>query len=233
MMIQFVERDSGAQGLSHLGKVLGDVIGSYAQQKEQQSALQSVLGSIPEEGISDELILKVSEGNPSLGRILQAQQKQIAGRKKEVEDTARVSKAVESMLEVLSSVGPGQIGNLLTEKGRENRQLFDSLAMNLEEIAATMVGKGTLSKARFEFLLKNLPSSKKTQAANRGALKAWNQTLGLNVPQFGNEKIEEKVTEKLPEGGKLTMEMAQSILNQAKGDKELARKIARKRGFEF
>ena len=53
------------------------------------------------------------------------------------------------------------------------------------------------------------------------------------MPQFGSEKIEEKVTEKLPEGGKLTMEIAQSILNQAKGDKELARKIARKRGFEF
>ena len=142
---------------------------------------------------------------PGSGKILQEYQKQQKALSGEAASQKRLQSSIANMLKVLPSVGPGKIANRLTAEGRKKRQYFDSLAMNLEEQAATMVGKGTLSKPRFDFLLKNLPSSKKTQAANEGALKAWSETLGVEVPglsDVGFEEESESIAE-APQGEKI------------------------------
>lgn len=134
------------------------------------------------EEISPEELVIMEQLIPGSSKIYQ----QSAQAKKEetakAEDKERLQGSVDEMVGNLEYTGPLKLAQYGKPEVREQRQYFDSLAMNLEEIAATMVGKGTLSKPRFEFLLKNLPSSRKTQAANRGALKAWSKTLGINFP---------------------------------------------------
>lgn len=68
----------------------------------------------------------------------------------------------------------------LTSKGREDRSYFDTLAVQIESIGKDLVSKGVLSQARFNYLLKNIPSSTDTDATNRGKLRAWAKALKLD-----------------------------------------------------
>lgn len=245
-MVQVIEQDNFGSGLGQaLGKggagALDILINSRMKRmadREKFQQLQDLLGGSAAEGLANEdnqpgaaQLVALEQMFPGAGKIVQEQQKRSEAKSKEKADKERVSQAVRNMYKVLPSVGPGKIGNKLTASGRKQRQYFDSLAMNLEEIAATMVGKGVLSKPRFEFLLKNLPSSKKTQASNEGALKAWSETLNIDItPNMTEETV--KVKEELP-GGELTETVAMNFLRKARGDKDKARKLARKAGYEF
>lgn len=240
------------------GNSLNAILNSQMQAKAQQQkvqALSSLLGGgqnqsqqgaqqqteePDNEGYSAGQLIAAEQLFPGAGKILQEEQKQRRAKAEEVKANKRSESTISNMLKVLPSVGPGKIGNVLTEKGRRERQYFDSLSINLEQRGAEMVGKGTLSKARFDFLLHNLPSSSKTQAANIGALKAWSETLGVEVPGLSEQKMGEEpgVKEKgsIPKataGQNLTKELANSFLEMANGDKEKARKIARKYGYGF
>ena len=237
------------------GSSLNAILNSQMQARQQQEkvkALSSLLGGggqsqfqegeMPNEGegYSAGQLIAAEQIFPGAGKILQEEQKQRRAKVEEMKATKKSESTINNMLKVLPSVGPGKIGNVLTEKGRKERQYFDSLSINLEQRGAEMVGKGTLSKARFEFLLHNLPSSSKTQAANIGALKAWSETLGVEIPGLSDQEFgegrgaEEKGSiPKATAGQNLTKELAQQFLEMSGGDKEKARKIARKYGYGF
>jgi len=171
---------------------------------------------------------------PGSAKILMAQDEKKQAEKQEKIETARIGDAANQMWKLMDATGPL---NMLTldETKRGNRQEFDTLALELEKKAADMVGKGTLNKQRFEFLKSRLPSSSKTQSQNKSALKAWNRILGLNLPQF-EVKEKSNATQKIKkaeEGEALSLDLAKSFLEMAKGDKEKARKIARQHGYQF
>lgn len=135
----------------------------------------------------------------------------------------RMATAIESQLNLLKTgdIGLGQSYKLLTEKGRENRAEFDTYRASIESVLLPLLNKGVLSKPRFEFILKNIPSSNDTVGKIKGKIKALNREFGLNidVPEIGT-KI-------------LTKDIAQKFLKATNGDKEKAREMAKKSGYKF
>ena len=253
-MVQILEEeDFGANIARGLGKGLQNPLQTLLQTKVQRmnereklKNLSSILSPSPGESSEEEIeigpgqLIALEQQYPGSGKILQEHMKVKKAEKEKKDDLLKVEKSLANMLKVLPEVGPGKALNRLSSKGRASRQYFDSLGLNLEQIGATMVGKGVLSKPRFEFLLKNLPSSSKTQAANKGAIKAWSEILGIELPQLSSDDFleEENVKEtiELPTSKgeeTLTIDKATEFLNKAKGNKELARKLARKHGFKF
>jgi hypothetical protein len=126
-------------------------------------------------------------------------------------------------------------------EGRRDAQYFDSLNTELESIGKEMVTKGTLSNTRFAFLLGNLPSSDKTDAANAGALQAWVKELELDVPGIEDLKtLYEKPAKKgkkkstlknVTAGTPLTAEALKEIIDTVGEDK--AKATAKKMGYAF
>lgn len=246
-MVQVIEQEDYGERLS---KALGGGASSALsllinakmkgmQEQKKAESLATLLGdrSFPQEEIEKEEVsyspgqlIAAEQLYPGAGKILQQHEKTQAGKAEKAAEKKRLQSSINNMFKVLPKVGPGKALNRLTEEGRKARQYFDSLAMNLEEIAATMVGKGTLSKPRFQFLLKNLPSSSKTQAANQGALQAWSETLGVEFPGV---QIEEETEIEGPANKELTKSIAMEFLRKAKGDKDKARKLAKKYGYTF
>lgn len=163
--------------------------------------------------------------------------KQAEADKKKMEEQSKLTATIGELVNTIPFVGPGKWANYFSEEGREKRQYFDTLSMQLEEIAAGMVGRGTLSQRRFQYLLKNLPSSTKTQAANRGALKAWSQVLGVDFPgASGEDEVNEEVSikESGPDGVKeLTADIAKKFLKASGNNKDKAREMAKKHGYSF
>ena len=102
--------------------------------------------------------------------------------KKKQEDTLQTENALDAINEMRGIIGRGRTGkgnplNVLTSEGRADRAALDTAALTLEKLAATMVGKGVLSKPRFEYLLKRLPSAWKTDAENESILNEWERIL--------------------------------------------------------
>ena len=89
--------------------------------------------------------------------------------------------SIQNMRDIISR---GQTGwnplGFITPQGRADRAALDTAALNLERLAADMVGKGTLSRQRFEFLKERLPSSGKTDAENEAILNEWENILGMS-----------------------------------------------------
>lgn len=109
-----------------------------------------------------------------------------------VTEKEKTKQNLESTLgEMTDTLLEGRLGKTLKRfgtKGRRDVQYFDTLGTQLESIGKEMVSKGVLSAPRFAYLLSNLPSSGKTDAANAGALEAWAKELNLEVPGIENLK---------------------------------------------
>lgn len=112
------------------------------------------------------------------------------------EEKATVKEDLSNVLGQMSETLLG--GNLgitakkyISPQGRRDKQYFDSLGVQLESIAKDMVSKGVLARDRFNYLLKNLPGSDKTDAANAGALEAWSDELKIPRPD-GLESLYKK-----------------------------------------
>jgi polyhydroxyalkanoate synthesis regulator phasin len=108
-----------------------------------------------------------------------------------------IQNAIRSIEDMRGIVKKGNTGwnffNKLTSTGRSDRAALDTSALNLEKLAADMVGKGTLSKQRFEYLKSRLPSSDKTDAENEAILDEWEKILGtMTGMSASSEKSQNK-----------------------------------------
>jgi|SRR5579863_5947874 len=132
--------------------------------------------------------------------------------------------SIDHMREILSRGKTGwNIFNYLTEGGRADRAAMDSAALNLERLAVEMQGKGTLSKPRFDYMVKRLPSSLKSDAENASILDEWGRIL--ETKEQGSEKSKKK--------SKLTTDVVDQLLDEAKGDIKQAKKLAADRGYTW
>jgi hypothetical protein len=135
-------------------------------------------------------------------------QKNQSARKEE--EALKAQQEHEDVAETINSLADelmeGKVGkfnqyNKLTSKGRESRAYFDELGLAIEKRLANMVGKGALSKVRFDYLKKNLPSSGDTDATNRGRLRALAKEFKVDIenPAFQRSlKQSEKESEGNP-----------------------------------
>lgn len=126
------------------------------------------------------------------------------------EEALKAQQEHEDVAETINSLADelmeGKVGkfnqyNKLTSKGRESRAYFDELGLAIEKRLANMVGKGALSKVRFDYLKKNLPSSGDTDATNRGRLRALAKEFKVDIenPAFQRSlKQSEKEVEGKP-----------------------------------
>jgi hypothetical protein len=156
------------------------------------------------------------------------------------EEKERTKEGLQDTLgEMVNTLMEGNLGvtaSRFSKKGRRDVQYFDTLGTQLESIGKDMVSKGVLSAPRFAYLLSNLPTSGKTDAANAGALEAWAKELDLNIP--GIEKLkslyeEKPKIKKAQKGKEITEDAMRQIYKEAGGDYEKAKKLATEAGYEI
>lgn len=151
--------DQLMSGVQQAGQQLPGILGNIAENKALQNLTgQDVSGLYPQ--------LK----NSFLSRFMS----------KKVEDTLTKQNAINSIGEMRDIIAGGKTG-LLGGFGPESlgaRSALDTAALNLEKLAADMVGRGTLSRQRFEYLKERLPSGWKTDAQNNAILNEWEKILG-------------------------------------------------------
>lgn len=224
---QMLEQKQQQQKMNSLLSALG--IGSQRSQASQSSEdLSATLGkssatneaAIPR--LTQEQVLAGSIINPALAPALSSlyktQQKEV-----EKEQSKEVAQdAFNRMNEIFErgNLGLGS-GLAITGKTAEDVGEFETLGGALESLLKDQVSKGTLSNARFKYITERLlPKPTDSSSKIRGKLRGLAKELKLNPPEGLSEK-------------KLDHDTAMQILEQAKGDKEKARKIARSKGYEF
>lgn len=152
-----------------------------------------------------------------------------------VQEKQNLEKTLEEMTNTLLEGRLGYTPKRFAAKGRRDVQYFDTLGTQLESIGKEMVSKGVLSAPRFAYLLSNLPSSNKTDAANAGSIEAWAQELGLEVPEIEKLKSLYESPEdlkKVKPGTPLDLEIMEKIYKKTGGDKEKAKSVAKKMGYK-
>ena len=141
----------------------------------------------------------------------------------------RGRESIKNMREIVSKGNTGwNVWNVATEEGRGDRAALDTAALNLERLAVEMQGKGTLNQARFDYMVKRLPSSQKTDAQNNRILDEWEKIL--DEEEGGSSK---KTTSSKSKKTKLTDDIVYQLLDDAKGDMKKARKLAADRGYTW
>jgi|GEM_PF-4012408 hypothetical protein len=151
---------------------------------------------------------------------------------KKAEDTQTKQNAIKSLGEMREIIGRGKTGlNPFTmgPEGLGERSALDTAALNLEKIAADMVGRGTLSKQRFEYLKERLPSGWKTDQQNLQIIDQWEKILG--EAEMGSESIGKgraKFNKEHPEH----RAKAEQLNKKFKGDRARVRKEL-EREFDF
>lgn len=207
--------------------------GFYSQLLGQpQSNLQEELGFQP---LSPQQETALALENPPA---FNAYQNLKAGHEK-VQEKEQSKKNLEGTLgEMTNTLLEGRLGKTLKRfgtKGRRDVQYFDTLGTQLESIGKEMVSKGVLSAPRFAYLLSNLPTSGKTDAANAGALEAWAKELNLDIPGIEDLKSlyeSPEETAKVKKGTPLDLATMEKIYKKTGGDKEKAKAVARKMGYD-
>lgn len=221
---QMLEQKSQEQKTAQLLGALG--LGGSQQGLEPQAGIETPRASRSQmPGLSQEQILAASIMNPALAPALSSIYKTQQKEMQESQSEKTAQESLDRMSELLAEGRLG-LGSKLKAKafgGETAEQVgeFESLSGALEALLVDKVSRGTLSNARFKYITETLlPKPNDREATIRGKLKALSKELGLERP----ESLESK---------KLTKEAAQKILDQAKGDKEKARKIAKAQGYEF
>jgi len=148
--------------------------------------------------------------------------------KKKQEDTGLKDRGIQSIEDMRNILSRGKTGwnflNYSTEEGRADRAAMDTAALNLERLAVEMQGKGVLSKPRFEYMVKRLPSSSKSDAANNAILDEWEGILSGTQEEKKSSKSKKK---------KLTNDIIDSLLDETKGDIKKAKKLAADKGYTW
>lgn len=224
MLQQKAEQKKAQQLLSALG--ISGPVGSQDQSIESSVIDNSISrkgSGVPK--LTQEQILAASITNPALAPALSSIYK---NQMKESEKQQSEEIAQDSLNRMAEILHQGNIGFGSKVKGKlfggdtaEQVGEFESLSGALESLLKDRVSKGMLSNARFQYITETLlPKPNDRQATIRGKLKALSRELKLELPHSLSSK-------------QLTTEKAVQFLEQAKGDKEKARKIARAKGYEF
>lgn len=172
---------------------LSNELTSYYQGKQRQQQMEGLapifeqLG-LPKQGV-EQLIKSglAPEQAIAAAAIYQKQRASQAAEQArmqpEIEEKEKANEVINDMADLVEkgNLGKATAWNQLFEYGRQDRALYDTLAVNLEKELVKRVGKGTLSQKRFAYIQKLLPSSSNTDATNRGKLKAIAKELGLSI----------------------------------------------------
>jgi len=185
-------------------------------------------------------MMELAQSNPQVANQIQSMYTNLLNRRKEErkvgfvtpETQTRMTDVLSRQLDLLKdkNIGFAMTPKLLTEKGREDRAEFDTLGASVEAALLPLLNKGVLSKSRFDYILGNIPRSSDTIGKIKGKIKALEREFDIKLPGLKEKDAAEttKVTDK-----ELTKDMAQKFLKAAKGDKEKAREVARKAGYNF
>jgi hypothetical protein len=157
-------------GLSEgIGTALSQLL-QQKQQRKQGTALAEYLGK-PE--LASQLAQLPLELQKEVAKSHFGKQQEFAMNKE------NAIRSIEEMRQIIDRGNTGKnYFTYLTEEGRGDRAALDTAALNIERLAADMVGKGTLNQERFKYLKERLPSSSKTDAENRSILDEWEKILG-------------------------------------------------------
>lgn len=187
-----------------LGQTLGSVAESLGQgfiQRRNNQLDNQILSSLESEYQSGNvsplnMIKKFSSISPEkqaaltpiIGQFI-ANQTQSQGLANQ--ELARKEEVGGTLNDIADELGKGHSGlfnyyNKFSGKGRESRAYIDTKSLSLEKRLAEMVGKGALSKSRFDYLVSKLPSSNDSDATNRGKLRALAEEFKVEIknPKF-------------------------------------------------
>jgi hypothetical protein len=140
--------------------------------------------------------------------------------------------ATRSIGDMRQFLDKGNIGltlNAFTQEGMGDRSAFDTASLNLEKLAADMVGKGTLNQQRFQYLKERLPSSMKTDSQNRAILDEWEKTLSEheeNKPSAAAESKEKALFDpENPEHKSKALKLHKALKDKEKVRQQLKREF--------
>lgn len=217
------------QGIS---QGLQQSLASFNQQKKSRSALEGLKPLFKQAGIElspeDEEMFVNSGIDPQIAANLagniykqksaqQAEQQKLTREreettKKETEeqrDWENTFQTLEDKLPYVGApIGKAFLKNIPWSKAAEEREAYDVAAFQLERYARNAHTKGTLSKGVYESLLSKLPSSKLSQAQNRGRIKEWKKVLvkkGDLPKDFNLGEKESKSSESSQEKGPIAV----------------------------
>ena len=221
---QMLEQKAQQQKTSQLLGALG--LGSAQPGLEAQAGIETARPSSSKmPNLTQEQVLAGSIINPALAPALSSIYKNQQKEAKDAQSEETAQHSLDRMSELLSQgklgLGSKMKGKVFGGETAESVGEFESLSGALEAQLVDKVSRGTLSNARFKYITETLlPKPNDREATIRGKLKALSKELNLQLPKTLDSKM-------------LTSEKAQDFLNQAKGDKEKARKIARAKGYDF
>ena len=125
---------------------------------------------------------------PLLPHVMEHQGRQQAAQMEAVSGKEEIGTTINDIVNELEKGHSGLLNyyNKFTAKGRQSRAYIDEKSLGIEKKLADMVGKGALSKARFDYMVGKLPSSNASDATNRGRLKALSEEFKVEIknPKF-------------------------------------------------
>lgn len=205
-MSLFIDQQPRQTGLGYIAQQLGEGLGGglqsgvdkYFVEKQNKQKAQGLAPIFEQLGMEKEKIDQLLGSGLSPEQLIpiadlaqkqqQYQQKQQAELEEKEGPRREVGNVINEMVDILEggTLGKANAMNQLFAYGRHNRGLYDELALRIEKELAGMVGKGALSKARFDYLLKNLPKSSYTDATNRSKLQGLAKIFGTTIdnPDF-------------------------------------------------
>lgn len=204
-----------------LSQGIGAGLNQYLQGKQQQqhgTALAEYLGQ-PEMASALSQLPKEIQIEIAKGHFRQKQ-----------ESAANRENAIRAVGDIRQIIDRGHTGknffNYLTEEGRGDRAALDTASLNLEKLAADMVGKGTLNQQRFQYLKERLPSGWKTDAENRAILDEWEKILSQAEESKGSTKEKVSFNPENPEHKNRALKLHKALKDKEKVRKQLEKEFS-------
>jgi hypothetical protein len=161
---------------------------------------------------------------------------------KVIEDEKRVKQTAQNSFNSLSRIlnknnigyGSEVWGQLSGGETLRDTGEFQSATGGLEAMLVDMVNRGTLSNSRFEYITKNLlPTSTDRQEIIKGKLKGLAELLNLDPSALLGETNNFDDVESTNSSKVLDADAMEKIYELSGGDKNEAKRIARKMGYKI
>jgi hypothetical protein len=198
-MVTVINRQPGGASMAGeaLGQGLGQSLDRMFQGQRQKRQLQSLSPLFEQLGVNPEGIQGLIQAGLApeqaistaleLGK-LRGQYGQKTGQvdQKKHDAQAGIQRSINSMAGLISENASGigispltAVG--LSRKGVQNRAQYQSMRSGLEKALVPLIGKGTLSDARFKFILSQIPEPDESQRSQLGKLKG----LAISLSEEG------------------------------------------------